>query len=164
MIPPRSFCKLAPSSRGSARLPISRRGLGVFFGQSFPPPLESGRHSQARNADAHVEAVLAGGGKRYGHFCRSADKRDDDEPDEGRAHSPQCLSCLQGRRPCTKADIALLPYNDRNTRVYLSLSIEILCFSPRCPQTVPHGVGLGHHSYRGVQRSRGTPCAASVLG
>jgi hypothetical protein len=31
----------------------------------------------------------------------------------------------------------------------------------RCPQT-PHDAVLRHHSYRGVQRSRGPPCAAFV--
>src|SRR6516165_7669146 len=43
------------------------------------------------------------------------------------------------------------------------IGIELLCFSPRCPQTV-HGDDLRHHSSREVQRSRGPPCAASVLG
>ncbi|SPP98695.1 protein of unknown function [Bradyrhizobium vignae] len=57
----------------------------------------------------------------------------------------------------------LLPYNGRSTRGYLSLSIELLCFSPRSPETA-HGADLRRCSYRGLQRSRAPPCAASVLG
>src|SRR5689334_5192727 len=56
-----------------------------------------------------------------------------------------------------------LPYSGRSTRGCLTLSVELLCFSPRCPETV-RGAGLRHYSYRGVQRSRAPPCAASVLG
>jgi hypothetical protein len=40
-----------------------------------------------RYGDTHVEAVLARGRERHGHFGRSAYERDDDEPNESRAQS-----------------------------------------------------------------------------
>jgi hypothetical protein len=75
----------------------------------------------------------------------------------------------RGRRPLPDVqdpgDVRLLIQSGRRPRLKISsVRIELLCFSPRCPQTVLHGAGLRHHSCRGAQRSRGTPCAASVLG
>ena len=69
------------------------------------------------------------------------------------AHRSEALRSIAGW-------LRFLIFTECLTRQPDKVRIELLCLSPR-PQTA-HGAVLRHHSYRGVQRSRGLPCAASV--